>query len=189
MFVPTMWPWGHAAVGYLLYAASVRRRSGARPAGGAVIWLALGTQFPDLIDKPLAWTAGVLPTGRTLAHALPIVVPLLAATYLFARRRARAEWAFAFALGYLVHVLTDALPSLAWGDPAYARFLLWPLLSVPPYDESKSFLAHLTGIEPTGYLAAQFALTAVAAAVWWRDGLPGVDVLAAAWRRLGAAVS
>jgi len=184
-----MWPWGHAAVGYLLYAASVRRRSGRRPTGSAVIWLALGTQAPDLVDKPLAWTAGVLPTGRSLAHALPIVVPLLAIAYAVAGRRGRGEWAFAFCLGYLAHVLADALPSLAWGDPAYARFLLWPLLSLPPYDESKSFLAHLTSIEPTGYLAAQFALTAIAAGVWWRDGLPGLDVLAAAWRRLGAAVS
>ncbi|WP_256393215.1 metal-dependent hydrolase [Natronoarchaeum rubrum] len=184
-----MWPWGHAAVGYLLYAAIARGRTDSRPASGAAVWLALGTQAPDLVDKPLAWTAGVLPTGRTLAHALPIVLPFLAATYALAGRRGHTEWAFAFGLGYLAHVFADAVPSLAWGDPAYARFLLWPLLSVPPYDETQSFLAHLTGIDLTGYFTAQLVLTAIAAAVWWRDGLPGLDVLVAAWQRLGAAVT
>jgi len=64
-----MWPWGHAAVGYLAYSLGYRA-SDRRLTGAAVIALGVGTQFPDLIDKPLGWTFGVLPGGRTLAHSL-----------------------------------------------------------------------------------------------------------------------
>ena len=60
-----MLPWGHLAVGYLAYSLAVRVRSGGPPAGLAVAALAVGTQFPDLIDKPLVSWVSVLPSGRS----------------------------------------------------------------------------------------------------------------------------
>lgn len=57
-----MWPWGHVGAGYLVYTL-LRRHTGERPAGAAVLALAVGTQFPDLVDKPLGWTVGLLPGG------------------------------------------------------------------------------------------------------------------------------
>lgn len=58
-----MWPWGHAAIGYLLFSMDTRLRYGRRPGGPATILLFFGTQFPDLVDKPLAWTLPLLPSG------------------------------------------------------------------------------------------------------------------------------
>ena len=65
-----MLPWGHAALGYLFYTAYARLRYRHPPVGLSVYALGLGTQFPDLIDKPLAWHFAVLPSGRSLAHSL-----------------------------------------------------------------------------------------------------------------------
>jgi len=183
-----MWPWGHAAVGYLLYTLLTRVRDGHAPTGAAVLWLALGTQFPDLADKPLAWTFGILPAGRTLTHTLLISVPLCAASYALARRWRRSEWAIAFGVGYLAHIVADALPSLLWGELVDARFLLWPVLPAPPTEGSDSVLTHFATIEPTGYLLVQLGLTAVATAAWWLDGRPGIEYCLDRFRTLRATV-
>lgn len=172
-----MWPWGHAAVGYLLYATAVRSARDRSPDAVATIWLAFGTQFPDLVDKPLGWSTGILPTGRTLAHSLLFAVPLCVALYLFCKRRAslRSEWGLAFAIGDLSHVLVDASPPLLRGDPAEARFLLWPLLSVSPYEDGAPTVAgSFASIDPSAYFALQLALAAAAIGWWWRDGRPGL---------------
>ena len=65
-----MWPWGHLAVGYLVYSGLSRWRFGRLPGSVATLAVALGTQLPDLVDKPLAWTVNVLASGRSLAHSL-----------------------------------------------------------------------------------------------------------------------
>ncbi|PSQ17916.1 hypothetical protein BRC99_00275 [Halobacteriales archaeon QS_7_69_60] len=65
-----MLPWGHLAVGYLAYSLAVRGRTGGPPAGLATAALAVGTQFPDLIDKPLVAWVSLLPSGRSLGHSL-----------------------------------------------------------------------------------------------------------------------
>ena len=49
-------PWGHLAIGYLCLSLAIRARWRVPPQGPAVIAVAIGTQLPDLIDKPLAWT-------------------------------------------------------------------------------------------------------------------------------------
>ena len=70
-----MWPWEHAAVAYLCWAALDRRA--ARSEGAAVVAVLVGSQFPDLIDKPLSWVFQVLPTGQSLAHSLLFALPLI----------------------------------------------------------------------------------------------------------------
>ena len=57
-----MWPWGHLVFGYLLYLL-VRPRAWRNGDRFAVIVLMIGTQVPDIVDKPLAWWFGVLPSG------------------------------------------------------------------------------------------------------------------------------
>jgi hypothetical protein len=87
-----MWPPGHVAIAYLLYRAYVGVRPGVEPSGVPVLVLVFGSLLPDLVDKPLAWYLGAIPTGRTLAHSLFVLVPLSVAIYLLARRYGRDEY-------------------------------------------------------------------------------------------------
>ena len=176
-----MWPLGHAAVAYLCYSVLVRARNIGPPDGVAVVVLLFGSQFPDLVDKPLAWYLGVLPTGRTLAHSLLVIGPLAVAVYLLAARYSRTEYGIAFGVGAVSHVLVDALPAI-WGgtDPG---FLLWPLVAVEPYGNGAPTVTGLF-VESVGdpYFLSEFVFAAIALVVWRQEGYPGLDV---GWRVYG----
>jgi len=170
-----MWPLGHVAVAYLCY-AGVRRASGRTPAAAvAVVALLVGSQFPDLVDKPLAWYLGVLPTGRSLAHSLLVIGPLIGLAYLLADRYGRPEYGIAAGVGAGSHLLADVVPAL-WGaaDPA---ILVWPLLPLEPYPDGAPSIAGLLA-ESLGepYFLAEFGLAAIAVVVWRREGYPGVEL-------------
>ncbi|TYL36718.1 metal-dependent hydrolase [Natronococcus pandeyae] len=173
-----MWPLGHAAVGYLCYTIATRMRFDRPPGEFAVLFLLIGTQFPDLVDKPLAWYLGALPTGRTLAHSLLFLVPLSIGVYFLARRYDRPEYGIAFVLGALSHALVDALPVL-WGgtDPS---FLLWPALPVEAYESGAPSVIGLFQ-ESLGdpYFLLEFVLAAIALVYWRRDGYPGLEPIRA----------
>ncbi|WP_306059259.1 metal-dependent hydrolase [Natronococcus wangiae] len=177
-----MWPLGHAAVGYLCYTLAARTRFGRPPGEIAVLVLLLGTQFPDLVDKPLGWYLGVLPTGRTLAHSLLLLVPLSIGAVLLARRYGR-PYGPAFALGALSHVLVDVLPAL-WGaaDP---NILLWPVLPIELYESGAPSVIELF-LESFGdpYVLLEFVLAALALVYWRRDGYPGLEPIRAAIGRV-----
>lgn len=168
-----MWPWGHLAVGYLVY-TGWRRWRGGRPRAPEVFFLALGTLFPDLVDKPLAWTLGLLASGRSLGHSLLIAAVVLAVLWLLVTPRLGRPPIAAFAVGYLSHVVAD-LPvgKLLAGEIAHAHYLVWPLLPLPPYELEPSFLAHLLAYELGPYEVLQLGLFVVAGATWIRDGRPG----------------
>ncbi|ARS91515.1 metal-dependent hydrolase [Natrarchaeobaculum aegyptiacum] len=172
-----MWPLGHVAVAYLCYALATRVRLNAPPGGVAVIVLVFGSQFPDLLDKPLAWYVGVLPTGRTLGHSLLLLVPLSIALYLLARRHGRAEYGVAFAIGALSHTIVDALPIL-WDPEETGAHLLWPVTPVEPYESGapsvlELFLESLS--DP--YFVSEFVLAAIAFGYWRRHGYPGLEAV------------
>lgn len=177
-----MWPLGHAAVGYLLYSLSTRLRYDERPATVPALFLLVGTQTPDLIDKPLAWYVGVLPTGRSLAHSLLFLVPLSLAVYWLARRRGRAELGFAFGLGAISHTLVDALPTVWSGTDA--GFLLYPIVPVTEYEEGAPTVTELL-VSSLGdpWFLLEFALAGAALVVWYRDGRPGLETAVRALRR------
>ncbi len=124
-----MWPWGHLAFAYLVYVGC--RRCGFARSGsvGAVLMVGFGSQFPDLVDKPLAWYLGMLSSGRSLSHSLLVVGPLCALAVLVADRFGRRDLAAGFAVGVFTHVFADAMPAAAGSsDPA---FLGWPITAVP----------------------------------------------------------
>jgi membrane-bound metal-dependent hydrolase YbcI (DUF457 family) len=179
-----MWPWGHLAVAYLFSTGYIRARLDRPIRGGPVLWLALGSQFPDLVDKPLAWYVRVLPTGRSLAHSLLVVVPLAVLAYALARRTGRRESGAVFGIGILSHVLSDALPAL-WSPDATASFLLWPALPVTPYEGGPpTILGLFQASLADPFFIVELLLVVLAAAVWYRDGSPGVGTFARASRRL-----
>lgn len=82
-------------------------RHGQGPTGDTVLLVLAGTQIPDIIDKPLAWTFGVLPSGRMFAHSIVLSGPLLALGYLYAVRRGRSCEAALVAVAYLSHIVGD----------------------------------------------------------------------------------
>ena len=137
-----MLPLGHLAVGYLWYAASAVVSTHRLPAQVALVPLAFGTQFPDLIDKPLAYV-GVLTYGRSLAHSMFTFGICTLAVWWIATRlrgrwttnslqdRLRSVTPAAFAIGYASHLFGDSYRFILSGDLWAARFLVYPLFPVP----------------------------------------------------------
>ena len=179
-----MWPWGHLAVGYVLYSVLARVRLGRSPGGRAALVVAVGTQFPDLVDKPLAWTLGILASGRSLAHSLLTATIVIAAVMWYAQRRDRSELAVAFAVGYLSHLLGDALGPLLAGEYVYLSSLGWPLLSPPPYTHEGGILAHFGDFALTAMSTFGVVLATAVFGLWLRDGAPGLAVLRS-WLSIG----
>ncbi|ESP90001.1 metal-dependent hydrolase [Candidatus Halobonum tyrrellensis] len=186
-----MMPWGHLAVGYLVYTVGSRVWYRRTPSGVGTLVVAFGTQFPDLVDKPLNWWFGVY-DGRAVGHSLVTVVPLCVVVALAARRYGRSELAGAFSVGALTHLLGDSYGSLLSGEFGRVGFLLWPFLPAPTYP-ADSLLYHLerwegqfrylSSLSPTDLLTSgfgfQLVLAAVLFGVWALDGFPGVGTL---WR-------
>lgn len=176
-----MLPLGHAAVGYLCYTMSTRLRDDTPPRGRPVLLALLGTQFPDLVDKPLAWGLGVLPAGRTLAHSLVVLVPLCLLVYGLARHSVYRELTVAFAVGVLSHAVIDAVPAL-WSS-ASVSFLLWPVVSIQPPEGSLAVSAVLRSALTSPWFLLELLLAVLAALVWHRDGVPGLATVRRAGKR------
>ncbi|WP_168191190.1 metal-dependent hydrolase [Haloprofundus sp. MHR1] len=177
-----MWPWGHAALGYLLYRLLTWQREW-RLSDGPVIALAIGTQFPDLIDKPLAWTFGVIPSGRSLTHSLISAAIILTVVLYITRRSSRKSLGIGFAVGYLSHLLGDALSPLLELDVVFLRFLLWPLYPPPPYESDSSFLVHFLNMEMDSFFMFELAIFFLGVVVWVYDGYPGLQKVTQFFRR------
>ncbi|SIR19746.1 LexA-binding, inner membrane-associated putative hydrolase [Haladaptatus litoreus] len=180
-----MWPWEHLAFGYLAYSASRRLVTGKPPRSDAVVVLGLATQLPDLVDKPLAWTLSILPSGHSLAHSLLTALPLSAVALVLAHRARRTDIGVAFTVGYLSHLAGDIIYPIAVGKDPAPGFLLWPVVSVPPDQSSLGFLArfrsyfgdyltYLNNPEIQSYLALELGLLSVVFFLWLVDGMPGV---------------
>lgn len=174
-----MWPWEHVAAGYLAYSAFARIVYRRPPRGDAAVAVVFAALAPDLIDKPLAWGLNVLPSGRSLAHSLLFAGPAIVLSALLTGRRV----AFAFGAGYLVHLGADVVYPMALGQsPAY-RFLLWPLLDLPPTETPGllfrtqhllvGFLSFLETTRGRAYVLFEGLLLGTALALWLFDGRPG----------------
>ena len=178
-----MWPWEHLAFGYLLFSPSVRLSTARTPTGVEVAALAFATQLPDLIDKPLAWWLGVLPSGLSLGHSVFFAVPVTAAVWAFTRRYDAPGVGAAFGVGYFSHLLGDVLFNSIDGTVSVG-FLFWPAVSRPPGDGTSILLriAELWGQfraflgTPVGrlYLLFEAAILVSALALWVADGVPGL---------------
>lgn len=203
-----MWPFAHLAVGYLLYSIYSRARFRRPPGEFAAVLVALGTQLPDLIDKPLS-LIGVLASGRSLGHsylvAIPLVLLLVGVVY-----RTRGEFCpvVAFGVGYLSAPLFDGAPVFLHGtlatDLREVAFWAWPL--EVPAEEVVEFLEITPGVAYTiAHKAAwttahvppypelrtwirsfEIGVTLVAVALWLVDGYPGCGLVCRVVRDAGA---
>ena len=179
-----MWPWEHLALGYLVYSLAAQAVDGHRVTAATVAALALGTQFPDLVDKPLGWGTTLLPSGLSLAHSVLFAAPFAAVVTTVGAAVGRLGLALAFVLGYLTHLPGDvAYPLLVTGELSLG-FLFWPLVpaveastvAVVPYigELAASFLEFLRTPRGRLYLALELALLGAASARWYADGFPGL---------------
>lgn len=172
-----MFPWTHAAFGYVLLLLAVFAL-GRRVSRAELAAVVVGTQLPDLVDKPLAWGFAALPSGRSLAHSLLVAVPLVAVVLALARYRGHVEAGAAFGLGYLTHLVGDTYVAVYYWRTEEFTFLLWPLLPPYPYDEFVSVGALLAGIEPSPALLGAFLASVLAGLIflaqflrapWWAE--------------------
>lgn len=165
-----MLPLAHAAFGYLVYA--VLDRSGASDRR-ALVALALGTQLPDAIDKPLA-TRRLLSSGRSLAHSLLVALPVLAGAGRLADRLGAPRLGTAFAVGYLTHLAGDLLEPLVRREWGALRPLGWPLVAVPEYEADEiPPLVRIRESYRSPFPRIDLLLAGVALLVWVRARLAG----------------
>jgi len=183
-----VWPWEHLAVGYLGAALLVRLRYGRSLTHREAIAVALATQYPDLLDKPLGWVFGIFPSGLSIGHSLVVGLPLVAVVVVLTRRRGRPALGEAVSVAYLLHPPADALYGVLLGGEFLWSFMLWPLLPQPPATAPVDTVAYVLGLVErflvalgtpagVGYVVFEITLLAVALALWTRDGRPGLPAL------------
>lgn len=188
-----MWPWEHLAFGYIVYSILARTRTRWLPSDAAVIALAVATQFPDLVDKPLAWTFGVFQSGIAMGHSLLFVIPVSLLSLYVAARIGKPGVGLGVTTGLLTHIAGDVLYPVLTGDGIAIRYFMWPLYRAPGGESDGfllafedlllSFVTFLSG--PTGmlYLAFEGLLLGVAVGLWIADDFPGTIRLRSALER------
>lgn len=127
-----MLPIEHFAVAAVPLIAYVLIRDHRPPAPRLLGVVFVGSQFPDLIDKPLAHQFYVIPSGRVFVHSLPIAIPILCLVGWYARRTNRPRGGGAFGFAYLSHIVADNRRALSPPDPMLSADMLWPFLSPIP---------------------------------------------------------
>lgn len=131
-----MFPIGHFLFAFLPICAYVVVRDRKRPTLQIVAIAFFGSQFPDLIDKPLYHEARSLITasGRAGAHSLPIaiLISLVVIWYAGATDRPRAGFVFVFAYGS--HILGDYYQILLDPNTSLPPNLWWPLAEPLPME-------------------------------------------------------
>lgn len=174
-----MWPWEHLAVGYIAYSLANRAFGSRAPDRTEVFVLAVATQLPDLIDKPLGWGTDVLPSGVSLAHSYLFAVPLVIGAYLVARGVDRPRLGLAFATGYLLHTPGDILARYVLNGELIVGALVWPLLPAPSMQPTAvfgrtldlwfSFLETMQTPAGQAYLLLELVLLGGTVIVWFAD--------------------
>ena len=194
-----MWPWEHAALGYLLYSLSHRARGQAPPAELPTVALLFGTQLPDLIDKPLSWGLGVFRTGSALGHSLLFAVPIGLLVGVAAVRTDRRALGAGFVVGYWSHLVGDVVNPLRYGDSLAVDRVLWPFVAQEPYEQDLGLsrglvyfgdlFESLLAIDSVTLVAGYLLLPLTTLVLWLADGAPGSGLLGRLGARLRARIA
>lgn len=183
-----MFPWEHVLFAYVSYSAYVRVRFRVGPADRPVAALALGSLFPDLVDKPLAWQFSLFDTGWGVAHSAFFAVVVSAAAYAFARHRGVDRIGSAFGFGYLLHLVGDVLPASLSRGTLYLHPILWPVGSPTSKYRHESYVGgvhtlltdyavELLTLDPTPVVVLQLGSVVLGVGLWIADGRPGLRLV------------
>lgn len=127
-----MQPSEHFIIAVLPTAAYVIARDRALPTARFLAVVFVGSQLPDLVDKPLAHQFGLLPSGRVFLHSLPIAVPLILLVLYYTYRTDRLRLGGAYAFAHLSHLFADNYRALLTPSERFPPDLLWPLTQPKP---------------------------------------------------------
>lgn len=178
-----MWPWEHLLFGYVWYSV-LNHAVWRRPIGDVeAVTIALATQAPDLVDKTLSWTFGLVATGYGPAHSLFVGVPAVAIAAGAAWARGRVRLGSALFVAYGSHLVGDAL-ALRAGGPTPGR-LLWPVVTYDPYETDLGFVERvvtyfgefalqMTNPENVVLVGIYVTILGSVAVLWVFDGTPGI---------------
>ncbi|QLG29741.1 metal-dependent hydrolase (plasmid) [Halorarum halophilum] len=183
-----MWPWEHLAFGYLLYSAWTHVAWRRSPRGAEALVLALATQFPDLVDKPLSWGLGLFPQGYAIGHSVLFAVPAAAVVAAVALRHDRPDVGVAFAAGYVSHLAADVLSPALKGQGLGFERVLWPFVTFEGYESDVGFagrftlyvgryLHEVTQPEYLPFLLLYLGMLLAVVGLWVLDGAPGIRSL------------
>lgn len=180
----TMWPWEHAAIGYLAFSLCVNLLLRRSPSGREAVVVVFASVLPDLIDKPLGWQFGVFDSGYGVAHSVFFAVPLSLAVLLVAAAADRPLLGAAFGVGYLLHSPFDVVPVYLQEGSVPIERVLWPAMSAGGGDYegglAGTFVEYFRDYadqlltDPSGYLLGVVALVAFTGLLWLYDGMPGL---------------
>jgi len=125
-----VFPHEHLLVALLPVVTYVVVRDRRLPTPGVVFVTAVGSQFPDLLDKPLAHQFGVLPNGRVFLYSLPFAIPVMTVVLVYGWHTERPGVAGAFVVAYLLHLVGDTYRILLAGQ--IPSNVLWPFVAAQP---------------------------------------------------------
>jgi hypothetical protein len=125
-------PSEHFIVAVLPTAAYVIARDRALPTPQFLAVVFVGSQLPDLVDKPLAHQFGLLPSGRVFLHSIPIALPLVGLVLYYAYRTDRLRLGGAYAFAHATHLLADNHSALRDPTRGFPPDLLWPFTQPAP---------------------------------------------------------
>ena len=181
-----MWPWEHAAAGYLLYSVGKRLLGLDPPGEVATVSLAVGTLIPDLIDKPLSWGLAAFPSGYALGHSILVAIPIGVLIWVLGARTG-SRVTLPFVLGYWSHLVADVLDPLRYGDPPLVRRVLWPIVERESYDQDlglrrglyyfQEFIETLAATPLVVVILLYGLLPLGTIALWVADGHPGTGLV------------
>ncbi|WP_336328813.1 metal-dependent hydrolase [Halovenus sp. HT40] len=101
---------------------------------GLILFVALfASLFPDLVDKPLAWTLGVIPSGRMFAHSLVVASVIIVCVMIVTYQNQQSKYGVVFTWGYVSHLIGDFYHVFSKGlDYYYFPNMLWPIMEPSP---------------------------------------------------------
>lgn len=180
-----MWPWEHAAFGYLCYSLLVRWLTGESPGRAGAYAVAFGALFPDLVDKPLSWAFAVFPSGYAVGHSVFVAVLLAAVVVPLAHEAGHLGAGLGFVVGQFSHLVGDIVYPVVFGEGLAPTVVLWPLVHQPGYavqyglvDRFLLYLVRFLSLlsQPTarGLLVLELTFMLGVAALWIADGTPGL---------------
>lgn len=128
-----MQPTTHAVIALLPVIAYYLTRHRRVPSGALVLIALFAGLFADIVDKPLAWTFGLIPSGRMIAHSIVVSIPLLFVMLLAAHKTDKLRYGIVFAWGHLSHIAGDFYPILFKGrDFYFYSNVFWPVMEPNP---------------------------------------------------------